>query len=384
MAGYWRTRNGRSGFTLIEALVALIVIVVLALIAIPVIYGVLQRFKSKACESNLRKIGAALEIYRSTFQDRYPIASQYQRSPESPYGKTWWNDILLYADVSDLDKKWANIPSSGDFRGKTGNQNIKLVDGLRPDIMFCPTSPLAHGNKPETAISRPTRELLGHQAEGIPVPMYVAISGSAPDMKGINLGTAVSGPRGRNTKDGKYGILSGSGVFPPNQQISAALIRDGASHTIAVGEQSALWEDARYEPALPFDFRSGWPDGAFTGSGGNYTQLSPTAEGVDGSGDQRCLNCTTVRYRINELGHKPGIVALPAAPVPKPEEGKPPPPPPPKLLGPGHNQGIFSAHGGGAWVLFADGSVHWLDEDMELQILQALCTRDDGIQTEGY
>jgi prepilin-type N-terminal cleavage/methylation domain-containing protein/prepilin-type processing-associated H-X9-DG protein len=386
MAGYRRSRRSRRGFTLVEALVGLAVLVVLGLVAIPVVYRVMERFRSKACESNLHKIGAALQTYRSTFQDRFPIGSQYQRSPESPYGKTWWLDVLRYTDYEQVDKNWSNgIASSGDFNGKTANQNIKLVDGLRPDIMFCPSSSLPHGSKPSTAISKATRDLLGHEAQGIPVPMYVAVSGSAPDMKGAGLGTSISGPQGRNTKDGKYGILSGSGVFPPNQQISAALVRDGTSHTIAVAEQSAGWEDERYDPPLPFDFRSAWPAGAFTGSGGNYQQLRPTADGIDGSGDKRCLNCTSVRYAVNTKGFQKGIMALPAAPVPPPKEGEPPPPPAPKVLGPGHNQGIFSCHGGGAWVLFADGSVHWLNESISLmEVLLPLCTRDDERQTEGY
>ncbi|HEX4148752.1 MAG TPA: H-X9-DG-CTERM domain-containing protein, partial [Pirellulales bacterium] len=149
-------------------------------------------------------------------------------------------------------------------------------------------------------------------------------------------------------------------------------------------EQSGSWVDDRYDPPLPFDFRSAWPDGGFTGSAGNYSQLSPSADGVDGSGDSRCLNCTTIRYGVNKLGHQKGMLALPAAPVPPPIEGEPPPPPAPKVLGPGHNQGIFSAHSGGAWSMFADGSVHWLSDDTAIPVLEALSTRDDNIPTEGY
>jgi prepilin-type processing-associated H-X9-DG protein len=382
MAGKRGTGSSRRGFTMVEALVGLGVVLVLVLIAIPIIYGVMQRFRSKACESNLRKIGQAFEVYRSTYQGRFPIGSQYQQNPDSPYGKTWWLEVLRYSDMEQLHKNWNNGASSGYFNGKTGNPNIKLVDGLRPEIMFCPSSSLPHGNNPKAAISPATRKLLDHEAQGIPVPMYVAISGSAPDMQGATLQTAFSGPHGRNTKDGKYGILSGSGVFPPNQQISDALIRDGASNTIAVAEQSGSWEDDHYDPPVPFDFRSGWPDGAFTGSGGNYQTLSPTGEGINGSGDQRALNCTSVRYGINKLGHQKGMLALPAGPVPKAKEGEPPFPPAPNVLGPGHNQGIFSAHGGGAYVLYADGSVHWLSDDTSLPILQALCTRDDSIQAQ--
>ncbi|HEY5315513.1 MAG TPA: hypothetical protein VIK18_23485, partial [Pirellulales bacterium] len=184
MAGYRGTGSSRRGFTMVEALVGLGVVLVLVLIAIPVIYGVMQNFKSKACESNLRKIGAAFEVYRSSFAGKYPVGSQYQQNPESPYGKSWWLAVLKYSDMEQIDKSWANNPSSGYFNGKTGNQNIKLVDGLRPEFMFCPTSSLPHGNNPKTAISAATRKMLDHEAQGIAVPMYVAVSGSAPDMQG--------------------------------------------------------------------------------------------------------------------------------------------------------------------------------------------------------
>jgi prepilin-type processing-associated H-X9-DG protein len=39
---------------------------------------------------------------------------------------------------------------------------------------------------------------------------------------------------------------------------------------------------------------------------------------------------------------------------------------------------IQSAHPGGAHLLFADGSVHFLAEDMELRLLKLLAMRDSG------
>ncbi|HEX4148646.1 MAG TPA: type II secretion system protein, partial [Pirellulales bacterium] len=203
MACYRRAHGSRQGFTLVEALVGLAVILVLGLISIPIIFRIMERFRSKTCEYNLHKIGQALENYRSTFQGRYPIGSQYQHNPPSAFGKTWWLDVLRYTDYEQVDKSWANnIPDSGYFNGSAGNQNIKLIDGLRPEIMFCPSSELPHGNDPLTAISAATRQVLGRDPQGIAVPMYAAVSGSAPDMKGLSLESSVSGPRGRNTKEG--------------------------------------------------------------------------------------------------------------------------------------------------------------------------------------
>jgi prepilin-type processing-associated H-X9-DG protein len=377
-------RSGRRGFTLVEALVGLGIIVVIILISIPVIFRMQERFRRKTCEGNLRKIGMAIESYRSSNNDNFPMGSRYGR--DSAFGGTWWLDILTYTDHADTAKAFKeSIPSSGQFNGSKGNQNIKVVDGLRVDYMFCPSSSLARGSDPEKSESQATRQLLGRTPEGIPVASYVAISGSAPD-KSAN---------GRNTRESKYGILSSSGVFPPNQRINAALIRDGAAQTIAIGEQSLAWSDPRYDDPVPYDLRSGWPDGAFTGSGGNYAQLGAKASGIDGTGDQRVPNSTTVRYKVNTglLQSKdsekinPGFLAHSLVPYPVAKKDEPPLPPVPQipaLPGPGHNHGINSAHPGGAQVLFADGTVHWISDDIDLNVLLILCTRDDSQQPTGF
>ena len=42
-----------------------------------------------------------------------------------------------------------------------------------------------------------------------------------------------------------------------------------------------------------------------------------------------------------------------------------------------HNE-MWSDHGGGINTLYSDGSVHFLDEDTDAKVIQALCTRDGG------
>jgi|GEM_PF-3737177 type II secretory pathway pseudopilin PulG len=371
-------RRLRPGFTLIEALVALGVVIVVVLLSIPLVYRGVGSMKRRNCEFNLHHIGQSLDQYKTSFAGQLPIGSRYQQTPDSPFGPSWWVSLLPFTDQGAQFKSWKNLPSSGrfDLAGKS-NENIKLADGFRPTFMFCPTDPLPQGNDPMKNISAENRALLSGPAQGIPVSSYVAIAGSAPDMTGG--GTAGGPPSGRNTKEGKYGILSGSGVFPPNQNIREAAIRDGKSFTLAFGEQSNIWLDASYDPPVPYDLRSGWPGGAFMGSGGNYSQLSPTAEGIDGTGDMRALNITTIRYPVNDLGLKAGMFSEPLSPIPPPKEGDPPRPPPVKRPpGPGHNHGLFSAHGDGAQGLMVDGTVRWLSSDMELRVLLLLSTRDDG------
>jgi competence protein ComGC len=370
----------RRAFTLIEAVVVIGVIGLLLLISIPLIFKGLESLNRKGCQMNLQKLGKALESYQTQF-NAFPTGSKFQANPDSPWGPSWWLAIAPYADISDVQKKWANNASSGSFSGDAPNSNVLLVDGLRPSIMFCPASPLPQGNRPDKDMSAANRNLIKTTAQGIPVSMYVAIAGSAPDMKGVNRGQSVSAAHGRTTKDGKYGVLSASGMFPPNSPLRAAAVTDGLANVIAIAEQSDFYTDDYYEPPVQYDLRSGWPGGAFTGAGGNYSGLSPTGTGIGSSGSERCLNITTVRYPINTKELKPGIVAQPLGPMNVPE-GKPPKPAPQLPPGPGHNQGIYSCHSGGALILFGDGRVQFKADDMDLPTLQMLVTRDDGTSVE--
>lgn len=48
----------------------------------------------------------------------------------------------------------------------------------------------------------------------------------------------------------------------------------------------------------------------------------------------------------------------------------------------GANNGIFSAHSGGAMCVFGDGRVRFVQESTELEIAAYMCIRDDGVAFE--
>lgn len=364
--------------TLLEAVVTLIVIALVALIATPFILQGLERARRTACELNLISLGRGLQAYESVYR-HYPIGSRYQSAPPADFGTSWWNALLAYVDNPEGKQHWADrwaaSTAGGDFSERTVNPNTPLVDGRRPVAMYCPASPLPRGNDPLRHMSAENRALVGGRAQGIPTPHYVAIAGSAPDMKGVD--EAAEGPQGRNTRDGLYGILSASGAFPPNRRTYQASLRDGAAHVIMLAEQSDWGLDSYYEPPLKYDLRSCWPGGAFMGAAADYGELSPDADGVNGSGEARALNITTVRHPINTRFLASGIVAQPQGEIPPPPQGKPARLHPPLPPGPGHNQGIFSAHPGGANVLMGDGRARWLADGTSLRVLRLLATRDD-------
>jgi prepilin-type N-terminal cleavage/methylation domain-containing protein/prepilin-type processing-associated H-X9-DG protein len=74
------SRKGRSGFTLIELLVVVVVITVLAAIAFPVTSHVVQSAKASACVSNLKNLGAALNLYLGEHSEIMPVLQAGRKS----------------------------------------------------------------------------------------------------------------------------------------------------------------------------------------------------------------------------------------------------------------------------------------------------------------
>lgn len=414
-----RRRSARNGWTLRDLIVTLVVLGLIGLFVSPLVHFGTGWRREQQCQKNLRDVFSALTAYEMSF-GALPSGSSYQANHQTPWGPSWWAELLpqLLPEAGPGEKKlsraWNRVPRSGYFGGpmpeeaqqpSDPNPNITLVAGLELPAMHCPASSMPGLVDAEAYVSAVNRELLGREraSQSLAVSDYVGIAGSAPDMLRWKAPAtlpppATIEPHGRNTRDGALGILSGSGVFPPNQAVKRAQIFDGVDHTIMIAEQSGQPRDGWYDPPVVYDLRSSWPNGAFTGAGarysqdatGHFTNLGPAAEGVNGSGEARCFNITTVRYGVNATLDpfdletkrlKPGIVAHPTSKPPQLPEGKPPRPAAEVPAGPGHNQGIFSAHPGGAFVLYAGGQVQFLSDQTDLDVLRKKCTRDDGAVT---
>jgi len=378
-----RSPSLRRGVTLFEATVALVVIVVVVVLAVPILGRWQERGRRLACHANLYHLSQIIEQFRTADSAQsYPRGALYRKSDHSS-GNSWWLRIMPFSDLKQFAADWKSVADEGDFGVPAENPNVLIADGYRQTLFFCPSSPLPPMNDPLRDLSAANRKLLGDRVpQGIAVPMYAAVAGGAPDARDADVSQLLSQPFGRNTHDGKYGILSESGVMPVNRRVADAAVTDSKGKTIILVEQSDYFRNDALDPPDYYDPRSAWPKGAFMGSTGDYGQLSSTAPGINGSGEARVWNVTSVRYPINSRKaiDRPGVVVDPA-PLRPAKEGDPPPeqpPYPPAGYGPGHNHGIIAAHPGGAHVLMADGSAHFLNETMDLKLLLELVTRDDG------
>jgi hypothetical protein len=222
--------------------------------------------------------------------------------------------------------------------------NGEAAAGVQISYMICPSSTLSPWGLGGTIVPGD---------RGVVSAMYTAISGAADPDPAVQAHPEVVDIVPSGEVEVQYnGIQSARGVLSGNVFRSFAEIRDGTSKTILIGEQSDWCLDSTGQQA---NCRSDWNHSFLMGA-------APEAYRAGGKKDSRWFNTTSVRYAINhKLWNSPGI-------------GQ----------GFGCNRSIQSAHSGGAFVGMADGSVHFLSEDLDLQILYNLCNRGDGQATGAF
>lgn len=155
-------------------------------------------------------------------------------------------------------------------------------------------------------------------------------------------------------------IHSAGGVFPGSIAYPIGAITDGTSNTMIISEQ-AEWGKGVNGGAYPNLRTSISPTGSWVmGSKnpripkGSGTWSSTGSHGAPADTDLRCYNITTIRQPPN-IGGTPAWSDFRAC-----------------------NTILASAHTGGVNMCLADGSVHFLSENIDLDSLRNLADKDDG------
>ncbi|MEY3142312.1 MAG: hypothetical protein RLY21_805 [Planctomycetota bacterium] len=102
----------RRGFTLVELLAVIGVIAILMSIIVPTISGVRREAESVSCQSNLRQLHGAIEIYRASIKGLLPMCDFLPAStPDGPVGglvevlgNTIERDCKCWFCPADLDE----------------------------------------------------------------------------------------------------------------------------------------------------------------------------------------------------------------------------------------------------------------------------------------
>jgi prepilin-type N-terminal cleavage/methylation domain-containing protein/prepilin-type processing-associated H-X9-DG protein len=336
----------RAAFTLIELLVVIAIIAILIGLLLPAVQKIREAAARMSCMNNLKQIGLANANFVTT-NGKYPCgflgAEQVNAAPGTPgvHLTSWMALILPYIEQDNLGKLY-NFNYDYDAQ-----QNATAV-ATQIKLFNCPSTPgyprwdnSVSDNVGSTGWG--TQGRAGTDYSGLNA-IKVFVANACPQTASVSATASKDDPRviGILTRDS-----NGGGI---NAGIAVTQITDGTSNTIMAGEDAG---------------RPNW-----YGAGGALIAASgrkPNKEGgwadpnagfsVDGS----VAGCT------------PAFVGTSASDlcVPGPTPNSCP-------LNCTNDSEFYGFHSGGCNVLFADGSVHFLSQNISLCTLAALVTRSGG------
>ncbi|MFA6666415.1 MAG: DUF1559 domain-containing protein [Armatimonadota bacterium] len=120
-----KKREGLSGgFTLIELLVVIAIIAILAAILFPVFAQAREKARQSSCQSNLKQIALAIDMYRQDYDEYFPYCANATDN--------WtWVGVLLHGKYITANNLLI-CPSFADCSFKKDILNVKPENALNP------------------------------------------------------------------------------------------------------------------------------------------------------------------------------------------------------------------------------------------------------------
>ena len=212
-----------------------------------------------------------------------------------------------------------------------------LYNEFDPHYNYNTTSPNNQENRLTTfellhcPSAREADHVAASASEGYTVHYYGVAGPKGPQPAELGTGNW-PGHQGNYTTD--HGGNSTLGMLYRQSKVRMRDVLDGTSNTLMVGEISSKWQNTNSWRA--------WIQGASTDAGGaaNYA-------------------CKNINRPIGPSGYSGGVAT--------------------RLF---NDVRFGSNHVGGAQFLFADGSVHFISENIDFTTYQAAASRDDGLASQ--
>ena len=337
-----------GGFTLIELLVVIAIISVLIALLLPAVQAAREAARRAQCTNHLKQIGLALHNYASshgvfppgyvssvnpTVLDACNQDAEDQKGVDLGAGWAWGSMILPYLEQQ-------NVSNSINYNLSVAFPQNDTCSHASLSVYLCPSDPgpsiipvYADPPDPNNPGSYAGTKVVDTLSRGNYVGMYglgeVCAQSGATDSPNNGAGSSPGDPLGQH-----------NGMFYRNSKVGFSDIIDGTSNTIAVGERSHNLSYVTWV-ARSID---GW-----------LAKTSPIEGGTD-KFDPSPEECWV--QILGPVGLEDGnrTINNPMA----------------------HVEDYWSLHPGGANMLFADGSVHFLKSTINPSSWRALATRASG------
>lgn len=327
----------RIAFTLVELLVVIAIIGILVALLLPAIQAAREAARRAQCQSNLKNVALAVLNYESS-KKKLPLGSTFPSDgdgnvPGLPsnmqFRESWLVEVLPFLEYQPLFDSFVFKTSAGAPVPMTDDINHDERGTLIP-VLLCPSDRMnnvkyeGHG---------------GNWARG----NYAANSGAgAWHPKPTPPGVSTMGPNSSGWKG-----YAGRGVMGPNATVEIQQITDGTSKTMMLGEIRAGLSERDMRGTWAFGHAGGnilaWHGWGGDDNGPNFCgpDADDIAAGAELSGDQAlALECMTVSpYN-------------------------------------GNNQATSrSTHTGGVFIAMCDGSVQFINDDIETSGIWGTCCK---------
>ncbi len=336
----------RRGFTLIELLVVIAIIAILIALLLPAVQQAREAARRASCKNNLKQLGLALHNYHDT-HNHFPLA---WFAGNDLNAQCWGTMILPFIEQANLYEQYNfetptfNEATMLGFNAAIIAQNMAVIS--TPIQTFqCPSTPSTDGGP-----NRIYNAIIPGAAAGTPFDLtytasaadYCVTTGVRGDFAAIAYANFPGGVSGQ-----RHGVLSVHGPFGSNRSSRMRDIRDGTTFTFMLGERAGgpdIYQKGRVISTQPDDQTQGWGWGDILN--GELWLNGALFDGTAGPDGGPCaINCTNLRSGTQNLG--------PA-------------------------NGFYSFHPGGCHFLLADGSVQFVNENVNQFIIAAAITRQKG------
>ncbi len=333
------------GFTLVELLVVIAIIGILVALLLPAVQAAREAARRSTCQNHLKQIALACLNYESTFNN-FPAATGRLSTTDTSLDPSW-GYLAFVAPYLERSNVIDQVDES--LNWYEGDNITFLLNAPQPDFR-CPSysrlqpTNLEDPGSPEdggfidSELGAHYNAVMGANLDAITTdnlegPCMIGLA-SPYEMEMKATSSSSRGGGGAACQEQGGGYVANSGIIVRDIRIGFGKITDGSSNTFMVGE--GAFGPVELQTTRP------WWIGAH-GSSGGYIYTAKNVSFLINEGE-----------RVNGVNNSNGVQVE------------------------RNDMGFGSEHPGGCHFAFADGSVRFQQEQINLELLFALASRDVG------